>query len=337
MLQVVSIGGFGHSVFVFDELVGMTEAGMVGLAPAWAGEDISSFTSHDLCTGVEIYDDYTGMLYACKPDVAIIGTRLNMIPEVIIAAARAGCHIIAEKPLALDTDTLSKVKQAVDDSGVKLTAMLSMRSQPPFIAAKNVYDRGMIGEAVLVNGRKSYKWGTRADWMGDRETYGGTMGWVGIHALDAIHFVTGLGFRQVAAMKGNFSHPERPACEDNCTMTLELSNGGHATVSVDLCRPESASTHGDDWIRVVGTRGVLEARGSDRTCTVLVDGEEPVAVEIPERAQVFRDFFRAVAGDASIHIPQEESFMLTTVCLCGQASAEQGTVIAIDRPDHFPG
>ena len=45
-LKVVSIGGFGHSVFVFDDMLGMDEAELVGLAPAFDGEDISFFTSH---------------------------------------------------------------------------------------------------------------------------------------------------------------------------------------------------------------------------------------------------------------------------------------------------
>lgn len=328
-LKVVSIGGFGHSVFVFDDMLGMKEAELVGLAPAFPGEDISFFTSHELCQEVRVFENFAAMLAETKPDVAIISTRLDVIPGVIIAAANAGCHIIAEKPLALDLETLDKVQEAIDKNGVKLTAMLSMRSEPQFIAAKHLYDRGVIGEAILVNGRKSYKWGNRAEWMGEKARYGGTLSWVGIHAVDFTNFVTGLGFTRVAAMKGNFSHPERPACDDNCTMILELSNGGHATVSVDLCRPGSANTHGDDWIRVVGTKGIIEARGSDLTCQLLLDSKEPVAVQLPGKSKMFREFLLAVAGDDSMEIPQEASFMLTRVCLLGQLSAENGEFLDI--------
>jgi len=330
MLKVVSIGGFGHSVFVFDDMLGFKEAQLVGLAPAFEGEDIRFFSNHELCRGVKEYPDAVRMLEDLKPDVAVISTRLDLIPEAIISAANAGCHIIAEKPLALDVETLARVHQAVEDNGVRLTAMLSMRSEPEFVAAKRVYDSGAIGEAVLVNGRKSYKYGTRPEWFGDKNKYGGTIGWVGIHAIDFINFVTGLGFNKVSAMKGNFSHPDRPACEDHCVMLLELSNGGHASVSVDLFRPEAAGTHGDDWIRVVGTKGVLEARGSDHTCTVLLDGKEPVSVELPEKSRIFREFLLAVAGDETIRVYQDESFMLTRVCLDGQASAEQGRLMEVE-------
>jgi len=327
MLKVVSIGGFGHSVFVFDDMATMTEAQLVGLAPAFEGEDISFFAGHDLCKDVKHYADYAKMIEEVKPDVAVISTRLDLIPDVIIAAANAGCHIIAEKPLALDKDNLKKVHQAVKDNNVRLTAMLSMRSEPEFIAARNVYESGKIGEAVLVNGRKSYKYGTRPEWFGDKDKYGGTIGWVGIHAFDFINFVTDLGFGKVAAMQGNFSHPERPACEDNCTIIAELSNGGHCTVSVDLFRPQSAQTHGDDWIRVVGTKGIIEARGSDNTCMVIIDGEKPEPVELPEKSKIFKDFLLSLGGDENAVTYQEESFMLTDVCLRADDSAQNGTVV----------
>lgn len=270
------------------------------------------------------------MLDDLQPDVVIISTRLDLIPKVVIDAANRGCHLIAEKPLALDLETLARVKAAVESNGVRLTAMLSMRSEPQFIAAKQLYDQGVIGEAVLVNGRKSYKWGNRAEWMGDKSMYGGTIPWIGIHALDFINFVTGLGFKKVAAMAGNFAHPERPACDDNSTLILELSNGAHATASVDLFRPESANTWGDDWIRVVGTRGIIEARGSDLTCLLHLEGPAPVPAELPDKQKIFRNFLLAVGGDDTLSIPQDESFMLTEVCLHAQKSAETEYFIEID-------
>lgn len=329
MLKVVSIGGFGHSVFVFDDMLGMTEAKLIGMSPAYDGEDISFFTTHPLCQQVPVYEDYARMLDLLKPDVAIISTRLDQIPQVIISAAARGCHIIAEKPLALDLETLDRVEKAVTANGIRLIAMLSMRSEPEFVAARSAYDSGIIGEAVLVNGRKSYKYGTRPAWFAHKETYGGTIGWVGIHALDFTNYITGLGFNKVAAMQGNFSHPERPACEDNCALILELSNGGHATISVDLFRPESAATHGDDWIRVVGTKGVIEARGSDHSCTVLADGASPVMMELPGKARIFRDFLLSLhKKDADNHL-QQVSFMLTRACLLARQAAEQSIVLQI--------
>jgi predicted dehydrogenase len=321
MLKVVSIGGFGHSVFVFDEMTGMDRAQLVGLAPAYAGEDISFFTNHPLCQGVSQYDDFRTMLETVKPDVAVISTRLDLIPELIIEAAEAGCHIIAEKPLAPDLESLKRVEEAVKRTGVRLTAMLSMRNEPEFVAARGEFLKGAIGEPVVVNARKSYKYGVRPDWFGDSRYYSGTLNWVGIHAFDIINYVTGQDFGELTARVGNFSHKELAACEDHCVVNGELSNGGHFSISVDLFRPESAITHGDDWVRVVGTKGILEARGSDNTCMLLTDGETPVSIELPPRGLMFRDFLESLLGEDR-ETYDEQSFTLCEACIRATATAK---------------
>jgi len=191
-IRIVTIGGFGHIDAVFRDLTGMDEADLVGMAPAYAGEDISKFLKLTPAAGKNVAcEDYKQMLKDLKPDVAVVSTRLDLIPKLIMDAADAGCHIIAEKPLALDMATLENVRKSIDKNKVNLMAMLTMRSDPQFVAAKQVYDSGAIGDAILANGRKSYKWGTRPDWFGDKNKYGGTIGWVGIHAFDYINYVTG--------------------------------------------------------------------------------------------------------------------------------------------------
>lgn len=328
-MNVVSIGGFGHSVMVFNDMVDMDGIQLVGMAPAYPGEDVSHFASHPVCTGAAHFNSVAELLEVTQPAVAIISTRLDCIPKAIIAAANAGCHIITEKPLALDPETLDSVRQAITENGVSLMAMLSMRSEPEFVTARALYSSGAIGEVVLVNGRKSYKYGTRPQWFGDAELYGGTIGWVGIHAVDFINFVTGMEFTQVASMKGNFAHAERAACEDNCALVLAMANGGHATVSVDLFRPEAAPTHGDDWIRVVGTKGIIEARTSDGTCNVIAEDGEMKDIPLLPKAPIFREFLQSIANGNPSTRETDIAFHLTQTCLIARDAAEKKSVLTI--------
>ncbi|MCK5851740.1 Gfo/Idh/MocA family oxidoreductase, partial [bacterium] len=240
-MKIVSIGGYGHSIFVFDEILQIDEAKLVAFAPAFDGEDLSIITSHKIYNdNILYYDNYEEMLEKEKPDVVIVSTRLDKIAKIAIDSANKGCHLICEKPLAINYRDLENLHNTVKKNNVKLMAMLSMRAEPVFVAAREIYQSGKIGEAVLINSRKSYKWGTRPEWFGDKSKYGGTIGWIGIHALDFINFITELDFVSVAAMQSNFSHPERKDCDDNCALILEMSNGGHATVSVDFFRPKAA-------------------------------------------------------------------------------------------------
>ena len=212
--------------------------------------------------------------------------------------------------------------------------MLTMRSDPQFVAAKQVYDSGAIGEAVLVNGRKSYKWGTRPDWFGDKDKYGGTIGWVGIHAFDYINYITGLSFTKIAAMQSNFAHNERPACEDNCALTAELSNGGHATISVDYCRPENADTHGDDWIRIVGTKGLLEASGSKKECSVISSDKGSFQHALPDgKDKIFKKFLLNILDGKSNDEIARISFMLTKICLIAREAAQKDKILNLGTGD----
>jgi predicted dehydrogenase len=340
-LKVVSIGGFGHSVFVFDDMLDMAEAELLAYAPApstGSGQALQNeppvtVTNHKIYSDkIKRYEDYRKMLAEIRPDVAVISTRLDKIAAIAIEAANTGCHLICEKPLALTHESLAEVYKAVKKNKVELFAMHSMRSEGAFITAHNIYRNGDIGEAVLANGRKSYKWGTRPEWFADRETYGGTIGWVGIHALDFIHYITGLGFRNVSAMQGNFAHSSHKDCEDNCALVLEMSNGAHATISVDLFRPSSAPTHGDDWVRIVGTKGVLEANASKATCNLIVEGKEPVDVPVAERGKMFRNFLLSLIGKAEYEpeLSTQDAFRLTHVCLCARDAADTGKMVRID-------
>ncbi|MEN6383655.1 MAG: Gfo/Idh/MocA family oxidoreductase [Phycisphaerales bacterium] len=333
-IRIVTIGGFGHIDAVFRDLAVSDEVELAGMAAAYEGEDISKFLNLPPAAGKKIqYDNYKQMLKELKPDAAVISTRLDLIPGLIMEAAEAGCHIIAEKPLALDMATLEKVQKCVEKNKVNLMAMLTMRSDPQFVIAKKIYDSGAIGDVIIANARKSYKWGTRPEWFGEKDKYGGTIGWVGIHAFDFINYVTGQDFKKVAAMKSNIAHSDRKCCEDNCVIIAELSNGAHATMSVDYCRPEAAPTHGDDWIRVVGTKGVLEASLAKKNCIVINNEKGTCEHILPNgKDQMFRRFLLNILNGKTEENEKlkQLSFMLTKVCLQTHKAAEQNTFIAID-------
>lgn len=328
-LKVVVIGGAGHLGAVLDDMVGMDEAQLTAYAPAMPDEELIAVTDNAVYNDkVKYFDDYHEMLAEMAPDVAVVSSRLDHIAPPAIAAAQAGCHLICEKPLALNHESLAGLRQAVSDNGVRAIAMLQMRSMPAFAAAHKLYAQGAVGEVVLANGRKSYKWGTRPDWYGRRDQYGGTIGWVGIHALDFISYITGCDYVSVAAMQGNRAHPELAGCEDNCALVLALSNGGHATVSIDMCRPQGAETHGDDWVRIVGTKGVIEAYGTRAKCELITEkGHEDIALGEP--LPMFRDFLLSLVGKGESIVSDEDSFMLTHTALCARDAADTGKVIKI--------
>jgi len=116
-------------------------------------------------------------------------------------------------------------------------------------------------------------------------------------------------------------------------LVLELSNGGHATVSVDLFRPGSAATHGDDWVRIVGTKGVIEANGSKETCNLIVEGKESVDVPVADKRNMFGNFLLSLQGGPAYEpeITTENGFKLTHAALCARDAADEGKVVKIEQ------
>jgi predicted dehydrogenase len=332
-LTIATLGGFGHTRSVLDEVQGDAGAQVAACAPVYEAEDIAGAASHPACREARVFDDYRRLLEEVRPDVVIIGTRLDRIAEAAIEAAQRGCHLICEKPLALSNESLGRLYEAVAAHKVNLTAMLSMKNKAAFRTARALYRDGTPGEAVVLNVRKSYKWNGRPAWFGQRRFYGDTFGWVGIHAFSIIHFVTGAAFVSLSAMASNRHHPDYPDCQDCGVVSGVLDNGAYATISLDLFRPRGAATWGDDWLRLVGTRAVLEANASRQTCRVMtLDDPEDRAVPLEPEGTIYRAFLETVRTGAVDCRLRDEAFGLTYSCLCARQAAETGRAVQVETP-----
>ena len=327
-MKIGLIGNWGHHGAVLAETDAMPDVSLVALAPGFEGEDLSSLETR--YSRASRYRDHRAMLSEARPDVAIISTRLDRIAGLAADAADAGCHTICEKPLALTHEDLTRLWRAVASNRTQCIAMLPNRNQPVLAAARRAVESGRIGDVKLLNARKSYKFsGPRSGWIATRAGYGGTLPWIGIHALDFIDSVLPVPFTSLSAMHGNVAHPEDPECEDVCTINLRLEGGAFATVSVDYLRPKSANSHGDDWLRIVGTDGSIEAAMERNQCTVIDRNGHGQIAEFGERLPYYAPIIRGfpAAGSAGPTNVTTRSFYLTHVALCARDAADTGTIV----------
>ena len=254
------IGTWGHGGNVLSALnQAPDEIEVVGFAKVFPEDNPHGLK--EICkisANAPVFENPDRLLKEIRPRIVVVSTRLDQIAPLAMAAAKAGCHLICEKPLALRHADLNALYAVVQKADVQCVAILGNGAHPVLQAARKAVNAGLVGDIILCNVRKSYKFGSeRPAWFGQRDLYGGTIPWIGMHALDFIESATGLHFTAVAAMQGNLSHPKYPDCEDHCALILGLSNGGHATMSLDFLRPNGAPTHGDDWLRVAAVAVLL--------------------------------------------------------------------------------
>ena len=128
-VSVLLVGGFGHAVWVFDEWQrDHAPVRLTGAVQTLPDEKPDGFLSHPWAKQFmpAIYQDLQQALSSEKPDLVVVSTRPDLNPELIECCLRAGCHVIAEKPLAVDEQGLLRLHQAVLETGKYILPMLGM-------------------------------------------------------------------------------------------------------------------------------------------------------------------------------------------------------------------
>jgi predicted dehydrogenase len=329
--KICFVGAAGHWGYVTDDMAHLTNTEFAGYAPSFPNEDLSALANLQIRgQKAKFYTDYLEMFDREKPDLVSITPRYDLIAPIAMEAAQRGIHVIAEKPLALDLLTLAKLRATVEKSGIQLTAMFGIRFEAAFFTAKKLIENGAIGEPILIWAQKSYRWGTnRPEWYKHRATYGSTINWVGIHALDWARWLSGLEFAEVFGYHSTLVHQDFPDCQDNCGLVAKLSNGGTAVFNFDYLRPATAPTHGDDRIKITGSEGVLEVIGREKRLDLIDAQGEHLNWPLLTPPTFLADFLGALEGKHPALISMADACRVTEIALKATQAADTGQIVKL--------
>ncbi|MGE5550135.1 MAG: Gfo/Idh/MocA family protein [Bacteroidota bacterium] len=331
MIKVGLIGCSGHYGFVLEGMRELGEAELRAVAPGCRDEDLSPLLARPevKLARPRIYEDYRRMLAEEPLDIVGVDCFFHLHAEVCQAALAHGVAPFCEKPLALDLASLEILRARQLDAGLPIGMMLNYRYEPMFRSARQLVASGTIGEVVLGYAQKSYKLGRRPSIYRRRETFGGIIPWVGIHAIDWFRWISGRRYLAVSARHANLHAKDYPGLEDQAACLFELDNGGSAVMSFDYLRPMGAPGHGDDRLRLVGTHGCLEIRHPEALEVYTNDG--PLAVGLATRPYgPFADFARAVVdGTHTCAVSTDDAFDLSEIVLRTREAADRGLKVVL--------
>lgn len=285
-------------------------------------------------TGEKVwFDNHIDMLEQFQPDYVNIGVRYGQNGRFIADTLERDIPTCSDKPVASTWEQLERLRTLTADAKAHpkriLVSEFPFRCHRAFVAARDAITQGHIGQVVLATGQKSYRFATRPDWYANRDDYGGTILWVASHAIDYLHFVTGLRYTSVSGIAANISRKEKYGSMEEYTInTFTLENGAGAVIHADFNRPASAPTHGDDRLRVVGSTGQIEIR--DEKCVLITNDHEPV--DITERATAFTpgiEMFHALQGKASECYGTIASLEMAAVLLTTRDATDNHTTLPI--------
>src|SRR6478736_9459868 len=151
--------------------------------------------------------------------------------EPTIAAARAGKHVICEKPLGRDAAESYEIWQAVAATGVKHLCAFNYRFVPAVRLARELIEAGELGEIRHFRGRYLQDWADDPSldtWRFDPDAAGsGAMGDIGTHVIDLARFLNG----EIATVSGLTKTflPGRQV-DDAIEAAVEFDNGSVGTI-----------------------------------------------------------------------------------------------------------
>ena len=326
-IKVAFVGLKGHWYGVAEELPHLPEATWV----AAADDDPEALKRVPESPGgtkeTRTYLDHRELLDKEKPDVVVECGIDRDRAEIVLACAERGINVIAEKPLTMTLAELDTVRKAVQQSGVLVSMLITMRCAPNYLAMRQAIGSGMIGEVCQGGGQKSYRLGERPAWQQSRQTFSGIIPFVGIHIMDLFRWTSGRELVEVMAYASNVGHPEVGELEDSACVIARLDNGGSAAFRLDYCRPAAAPTHGDDRLRVAGNRGVIETIGGK--VTLITHDQGPRELPLPEPVPFFADYLAALKEKREPFIPFRDCVRITEVVLRAREAAETGRPVKV--------
>lgn len=323
------IGVTGHAAELLRAIANLPDVVVVGYSDP-SPEALAAAGRRPQLATARAYRDYSEMLDSEKIDVVQICGDNGSRSAAIVACATRGIHIIAEKPLATEHRDLERVVRAVAKHNVKATMLLPMRFYPSYLAMKQLVHSGLIGDVAQVDSQKSYQFGKqRPDWMFQRSSYGGTIPWAGAHMVDLMRWTSGREFRQVAAFHGRVGFPERKEMENAAAALFHMDNSGVAVLRLDYLRPEGAVTHGDDRLRLVGTKGVLEYRVESGLNLIPAIGKPEMIEELPAVRSLFVEFFEWIYNNKPAPIEWADACRVSELVLAARDAADTETMISL--------
>lgn len=192
------------------------------------------------------------------PDIQVVDicTPNNVHAQIAIAAARAGKHILCEKPLSLTPEEAKEMYEAARENDVKTMVAFNYRRTPAVQLAKKYIEEGAIGDILDFRGTYLQDWSADPDsplsWRFQKDICGtGALGDIGTHVVDMLRFLVG-EFDAVNARtatyikkrpiqnglndslgntKGGLDTPKSDvSVDDQCVFMIECKSGAFGTI-----------------------------------------------------------------------------------------------------------
>lgn len=278
--------------------------------------------------GCVAYGDFATMLAEARLDAVVVATPTHLHKEMTLAALRAGCHVLLEKPMTVTAKEAESLVRGARRYDRVLTVYQPHRLGAEYGTLRRLLDSGCIGKLCRAQfGR--YSFSRRNDWQSLRKYSGGMLNNYGAHVIDILLQVVGYDIGRV------FCNLQRVAtlgdADDAVKVVLETRGGviGEADISqASLINPYQYTLWGNCG-GIMFANGGFNIRRFDPaklppkalvTDLASVNREYPhdeleiieerVEIDPALAIDVHDNFAAAIRGEAEVAVPPGETLKL---------------------------
>lgn len=311
-----------------------------------ATERAEKFASEVGCTP---YDDMKKMLTDQAVDVVTIATPSGAHMEPAVQAAKAGKHVIVEKPLEITLRRCDKIIDACEKAGVKLGTIFPSRFHDSSIQMRKAIDQGRFGRLTL--GDAYVKWfrtqeyydsgAWRGTWKLDG---GGALMNQAVHTVDLLSWLMG-PVEEIQAQTATLAH-KRIEVEDVATATLKFKSGAlgviEATTAAYPGYLKRIELHGSEGTAVLEeedlkTWDFAKKKPADKAIHKAMQqskstgggAADPAAIGHHGHTLQFKDFVKAIKNDGTPAVDGHEGRKPIEIILAIYKAAQSGKKVTL--------
>ena len=279
-------------------------------------------------------------------EAVYIASPVKFHKEQVIAAAKAGKHVLCEKPIAVQVTDSTSAQAACKENGVLAAAGFMMRYHSLHRKMREIVTSGKLGQVVSCRAQMNCWYpDIPGNWRQQKaQSGGGSLMDMGIHCIDLLEYILDSKCQSVMAMcdTKTFSYD----IEDSANVLLKLQNGAVAYVDSNFNIPDDAVTC---RMEIMGTKGSIIAENTigqvecgTLTCRFIDQGdynalqnrtETQVETYLPEEGNMYTkeldSFCASIRSGAPVTIPISDAVHVQRVVEAAYQSSQEGTLITL--------
>jgi len=300
-------------------------AGIITGTPAKAARWKAQYDLPDHC----IYSYETMDRLADNPDIDVVYvvTPNALHAEHTVKAAKAGKHVLTEKPMEVSVAKCQQMIEACQTANRQLAVGYRLHFEPNTLECARLAREKVFGESKMFEGGFGFVIGDPTQWRLNRALAGGgPLMDVGIYVLQAARFVLGEEPLLVSAVATNTDPEKFRDVEESLVWQMKFPSGVLASGSTTY------RIGGMNHFKIFGTRGSFgldSAFGYNGIHGSRSDGPEIQFPQLNQFAAEMDDFAQGILANRPTKVPGEEGLRDVKIMMAIYESARSGKVVGL--------